>query len=476
MTPAAGGDRLDSWGEALSDRVSPIVVKELRQGLRSRTFAVFFGLMLVTCLLISLGFLAAAQPGEAKGPMAFSAYFAALALVQFFVIPYSAYRSMAREREEETWVLLTLTGLGARRILLGKLGSAVLQGALYSSGAAPFLLFSYYLNGVDLPTILVALVAAVAYQVFLVSVAISVATLAETKATRAVLHFALLGGLLVATTTGVGVSVSLAEEARSLWATGGFWLIVSASVFGFASTGVLLFQLAAARLSLSTEEYARGPRLAMAAQLAGLALFFVWAWADDEKIVTLLSGAVSCAYYVAMVGVLVTADRDGMALVHWQTGHRWAWHKPGALRGMLVGWAALVVTSGVFLALAVWKAEASKDRVLVFVAAPAYVLLYTSAAQVFARWVPHGPAQTATLVRLMLLGLVALGSSVPPLLGSIFSTSDDLVLNALNPVLGLKNLDRRDSVVLAVGLWAVALLFAGWALVVLLRRDTEPAE
>ena len=39
----------------------------------------------------------------------------------------------------------------ADEILSGKLGSSVLQGSLYASAATPFLLFSYFLNGIDLP-------------------------------------------------------------------------------------------------------------------------------------------------------------------------------------------------------------------------------------------------------------------------------------------------------------------------------------
>ena len=78
-------------------------------------------------------------------------------MVHFFIIPYSAYRSLAREREDETWVLLILTGLGPRRILRGKVASFLVQAGLYASAVGPFLLFSYYLNGIDLPTILLVL-------------------------------------------------------------------------------------------------------------------------------------------------------------------------------------------------------------------------------------------------------------------------------------------------------------------------------
>src|SRR5690606_27355391 len=103
--------------DALTERLNPIIVKEIRQGLRTRIFWICFGLMLLACFILSLvayGTTLDRSMSDA-GQAFFFAYFLCLSLVHFFIIPYSAYRSLAREREEETWVLLSLTGIGARR-------------------------------------------------------------------------------------------------------------------------------------------------------------------------------------------------------------------------------------------------------------------------------------------------------------------------------------------------------------------------
>ena len=154
--------------ERFLEAVGPIVVKEVRQGLRARVFAICFGLLLLACLTTSL--VAAAEVREwdmqALGPRYLTLFLAGLSLLCFFVIPYTAYRSMAREREDETWVLLALTGLSSRRIVRGKVASALTQAALYSSAGAPFILFSYFLNGVDLPTLLIELCFAGCWAVF----------------------------------------------------------------------------------------------------------------------------------------------------------------------------------------------------------------------------------------------------------------------------------------------------------------------
>ena len=42
------------FAERLVETVGPIVVKEVRQGLRARVFAIFFGTLLVACLSMAL--------------------------------------------------------------------------------------------------------------------------------------------------------------------------------------------------------------------------------------------------------------------------------------------------------------------------------------------------------------------------------------------------------------------------------------
>lgn len=468
-------DVFDRWGEALADRVNPIIVKEVRQGLRTRVFWVFFSLMLTACLFISLGFFGAADAGDTTGQAAFISFFVCLGGVQFFVIPYSAYRSMARETEEETWVLLTLTGIGPRRILSGKLGSSVLQGSLYASAAAPFLLFSYYLNGIDLPTIVVGVVASVAYQLFLVSVSISLATLAESRIVRAMLHFVVLGLLLFGLSTGIGLSSGLAEAARKLLASGTFWLVTSAVVLGLVSTAVLLFETAAARLSLATEDYARGPRLAFITQFTGLFGYFLWGWTMGTDPDVLVIGAVLCAAYSLFVGVMVMTDRDGMSRSHWLTGSRWSLLKPGALRAFTCVVLGVVLTGGLFIGLSQNATLGAQER-LVVIAAPAFVLIYLGASNVIARWLPHTPAQTPAMVRLTFLALLVLGCGVPPLVGQIVSEPDDLVLNALNPIMGLVNIGKNglEGTPFVAFAWAAALVATTWAFFSLRRRDVEP--
>lgn len=463
-------DAFDRFGERLADTVNPIVVKEVRQGLRTRVFWLFFTLMLVVNLFISLVCFAMAEDNANVGKGAFVAFFVVLSFVQFFIIPYTAYRSMAREAEQETWVLLTLTGLGPRRILGGKVGSSVLQGALYASAAAPFLLFSYFLNGIDLPTIIVAALASVAYQVFLVAASVSTATLAESRLVRGLLHFLLLGALLQGLGMGITGGVLTGEFVQKF--SGGDWLVLAMPLFFFVTTGLLLFEAAAARLSLPTEDYARGPRLMYLVQFIGIAVLVLLmrrpgdgGWAAG--------GSVALSVYATLVGLFLVSDRDGMARSHWAGGGRFSWLKPGAFRGFLfvVG---LLFLGGVFF-LGVDFGALTQSQLNVVLGAPGYALFLLSASTLLARRLSVMPHQVPAVTRVVFLVLVVVLTAVPPLVGEIVSDADDLFLNALNPTIGLVNLEKEahDGVVMLAFLWVVAGLCGVGALVSLRTRDVE---
>lgn len=472
-------DALDRFGVWLAERTNPIVVKEVRQGLRQRLFVVFFTLMLVSCVVISLIAFAASDGNEPRaGQVTFGAYFFSLGAVEFFIIPYSAYRSMAREREDETWVLLTLTGLGPRRILAGKILSFVLQGFLYMSAAAPFLIFSYFLNGIDLPTILVVLLLTSAFHVFLVSVLVSAATLAEARITRALMHFVVLGGLLQAVGGGIGMGIVLTELTKS-WSFSSLETIAAlAAVYFFVTTALLLFEAAASRLSLSTEPYAKGPRLAFLSQVVAIAGFFAWAALVDGRSPLLAVGAVVLAAYLAFFGTAISADLDGMSKVHWSSAAaRWNLLKPGALRGYVL--TLLCLLAALVLALVPWVLEPAgfTDEEVVPVASLAvlYIASYLAASHVLARVLPGPPSQVGVLARLMALMLATLGTGVPPLLGAFADDPAMPVLNVFNPIIGLVIVGQGKETGIILGVNAVvAVVLTLTALVLLRVRDKEP--
>src|SRR5690606_22914563 len=108
------------------------------------------------------------------------------------------FRSVVREREPKTWSLVALTRLSPSQILRGKILAFAVQAVLFGSVAAPFLFFSYLLQGMALSTMLVVLAMSVCFQLFLTTLCAALATLPETPFWRGALQFVVLGGLAVA--------------------------------------------------------------------------------------------------------------------------------------------------------------------------------------------------------------------------------------------------------------------------------------
>jgi hypothetical protein len=484
-------ERLANFGDWLSDRLNPLVVKEVRQGLRTRIFWTTFTLLLVGCVVISLVAYAEAQDsgmrGVSSGQTFFYAFFFCLGLIQFLVLPYTAYRSLVREREDETWVLLSLTGLGPRRILRGKLVSSLVQGLLYGSAIGPFLLMSYYLNGIDLPTILLVIGLGILLQMSVTLIAVSAGTLAEGRIFRAVINVAVLGGLFFATSSGLTFAFALTREAHEFIRDTGFYIGLGLFLWASASGGLFLFEVAAARLSLFTENYTKGPRLALLLQFIGTTLIWGVAWFVDGRDAELpVAMQIGTCLYLAFIGGFMASDVDGQT-----KGHRAVrgWRRaltPGAFRGFRFIAVLLLlstVTTSAALLLSLKHVPGPGDEkgfIAGILAAPAFVLLYLSLPLIIGRMFQTPRLGNPTAVRLLGLAIVIAASGLPPLAGEVlYNKGSTLWLNVFNPIVGMVNLmDRDTSSVERTLLLLVLVAGFGSALLadnVLARRDREDA-
>ena len=88
------------------------------------------------------------------GPEMFFVYYMILAAPLIIVIPYFAYNSMASERHDRTYELVSITALDATKILWGKLGGIGMQMVVYLSALFPCLAFTYVLRGLDIFSVL----------------------------------------------------------------------------------------------------------------------------------------------------------------------------------------------------------------------------------------------------------------------------------------------------------------------------------
>jgi ABC-type transport system involved in multi-copper enzyme maturation permease subunit len=103
---------------------NPIVIKELRQGVRSWTVTGMLLLFLVVLFIASLGFLVTqsfdVSPNMGLGSSMFSTFVVILAGASVFFIPLYTGVRVAVERVEHNQDLLYVTSLSPARIIFGK--------------------------------------------------------------------------------------------------------------------------------------------------------------------------------------------------------------------------------------------------------------------------------------------------------------------------------------------------------------------
>src|ERR1039457_4492823 len=137
--------------------LNPIVIKELRQAVRSWAVTGMLLLFLTVLFITSLTFLVT-QSFEVEanlqlGGSMFSAFMVILAGASVFFIPLYVGFRVAAERQENNPDLLYVSTLSPARIIRGKFLCGAYMALLFFSACMPFMAFTNLLRGVDLPTV-----------------------------------------------------------------------------------------------------------------------------------------------------------------------------------------------------------------------------------------------------------------------------------------------------------------------------------
>lgn len=466
-----------SVSERFADSVGPIVVKEVRQGLRARVFAIFFGTLLVVSLAMALIALADAQDrvGASIGREFFGAYLTALGGICFFVIPFVAFRSMARELEEETWVLLTLTGLGASSITRGKWTSAMSQALLFASALAPFVLFTYFLNGIDLVQIVAALSLSAAWSALLTAVGIAIATQPRTKLGRTLATFVVLIVLGGATAIGVGVAWELARHGHRISSNEAERNAVLGGVLFASLLTWMVLEGAAAGLALSSEAASKGPRVALTVvTLIALAFGFTIFTATNGKSADAMAGQLFTAFFLTVCGVFCISESDGWPP---RGGSQSFFARPGAMRSFLLIVGLLATSTLMWGVLQSASPSSSEKYTRALFGAAVYPVLYLSFGVLLGRLTPLRRLGEPVASRVGFAVSVVLGVGLSMMAGLLVDgRPTSKLMNALNPLVGLVNfLDRSgsDMNVALIFASAMALMMAFIATLTLSARDEE---
>jgi hypothetical protein len=153
------------------DRFSPMLVKELRQGLRAKTFVVVFLVLQGLLGLILLGASASAT-SSSGGQVVSQIVFVFFSLAVLVAQPLRGIGAMSSEIRAQTIDLMVLTRLSAFRIILGKWVAIVSQSALLASSIIPYLILRYYFGNMNLFAELLLLVMLLVFSAVLTALTI----------------------------------------------------------------------------------------------------------------------------------------------------------------------------------------------------------------------------------------------------------------------------------------------------------------
>lgn len=137
--------------------LNPVVIKELRQAVRSWAVIGMLALFLIVLFITSIAFLVTQsfqiEANLQLGGTMFSAFMVILAAASVLFIPLYVGVRVAAERQENNPDLLYVSTLSPARIIFGKFLCGAYVALLFFSACMPFMAFTNLLRGVDLPTV-----------------------------------------------------------------------------------------------------------------------------------------------------------------------------------------------------------------------------------------------------------------------------------------------------------------------------------
>ncbi len=339
-TPPPVAHPLDEF----SDRISPMLVKELRQGLRAKTFVIVFlalQAMLAVVLLAAIGASSSEDAGRSVSTIIFLFFSLAVVIVQ----PLRGIGALHNEIKGNTIDLMVLTRLGAWRIVLGKWVSIVSQSALLLTAIAPYLILRYFFGRMNLFAELNLLL-----LIFLAS-ALFTAITVGLSAIPSILIRGLLP-LVMALYIGAGIFAASDDyfgdliEFCALQEDGSGWALlaglVTAAYFGWSSLA-----LGASMIAPMAENHSTVRRLLTLAVVAGFAVIATVANFDREAI-----GPVLLLFCAPAIAIAVT---EPLQLLPPICRPFLRFGAAGKLAGRFLypGWPSGILFSGLLIALGV---------------------------------------------------------------------------------------------------------------------------
>lgn len=296
--------------ERLAERLNPILIKEARQALKSRQFVVTFSLLLGFgwgWTFLGVGLWHETVFYGALGVEMLIGYYFVLSVPLLLVVPFSAFRSLAAEREDGTFELVSITALTSRQIVTGKLGSAVLQMIVYYSALSPAIVFTYMLRGIDVLTICLILLSTFLVSLFLSAIGLLLATVTRSRNWQVFLSVVFLLSLV---TMGIWWSSMIMAMLYSPlpYDEHVFWAVVLCLVSFVVSFMALVIRAAAGQITFASENRATVLRIMLVVQqlmwIGWMTYFWIDMAAPEILVIMIAFGGI----YWALAGAFMSGE------------------------------------------------------------------------------------------------------------------------------------------------------------------------
>lgn len=304
-------NRLLTWIEALGDRMNPVAVKEFRQAVQSRwVITILMIFLLVNLAIIGGSVMLSISPETSTdlGREVFSALLIVLLFTCMWFVPlYSGIR-LTMERNDANIDLLFISTITPGSIVRGKFLAAMGLTLLIFSTCMPFMVLTYLLRGVDLPTIFFAMALGFMVCALANAMGIFAGCVSGSAIIRGIVDVGVLLGLFFLAISTVSMLHSamfygglMFVSGGSMWRTLGVYLICEALAIG------LLYVLSEAMVSPKTSNRMLIPRLYITGcwMATGVAMV-LWSVVETSRgpieVWTALSGGLFIALIVASLG------------------------------------------------------------------------------------------------------------------------------------------------------------------------------
>ncbi len=251
--PAAASVHLEK--SDFPDWLSPMLVKELRQGLRAPVFVVGF------CVIHAVLGLGAYMHNYSESDWGGTSLFwmiTSLTLLQ--LLPMRSFGALKEEVSSKAIDTLIITRLSAWKIVLGKWVSAAAIQVLFAVTVLPYIMLRYFSGGVDLAGDLLWLGMMLLLGVFATAL-LSGLSFIKPRLVRSLIQ---LGLTITTVSFGLGMSVAVARESLSVFQLQEElgWAGMAVLALGLAWGCFFFLDLGASSIAPATENRAKPRRVA----------------------------------------------------------------------------------------------------------------------------------------------------------------------------------------------------------------------